>query len=73
MDTLFSDALRDLLADQCTPQVVRDAYQHLFSLYEQGKLKPHVMAAYPMADYAQAMHMVQDRKVLGKVVITMRV
>ena len=56
-----------------TPQVVRDAYQHLFSLYEQGKLKPHVMAAYPMADYAQAMHMVQDRKVLGKVVITMRV
>ena len=23
MDTLFSDALRDLLADQCTPQVVR--------------------------------------------------
>ena len=56
-----------------TPQVVRDAYQHLFSLYEQGKLKPHVMAAYPLADYAQAMHMVQDRKVLGKVVITMRV
>ena len=56
-----------------TPEVVRDAYARLFALYEQGKLKPHVMAQYPMADYAQAMHLVQDRKVLGKVVITMRV
>ena len=56
-----------------TPQVVRDAYARLFALYEQGKLKPHVMAQYPMAQYAVAMHLVQDRKVLGKVVITMRV
>ena len=56
-----------------TPAVVRDAYTRLFALYEQGKLKPHVMAQYPMADYAKAMHMVQDRKVLGKVVLTMRV
>lgn len=56
-----------------TPLVVRDAYDRLFALYEQGKLKPHVMAQYPMADYAKAMRLVQDRKVLGKVVITMRV
>jgi NADPH2:quinone reductase len=56
-----------------TPQVVRDAYNQLFALYEEGKLKPHVMAEYPMADYVKAMHMVQDRKVLGKVVLTMRV
>lgn len=56
-----------------TPDVVRTAYEHLFSLYEQGRIKPHVMAAYPMKDYLAALRTVQDRKVLGKVVITMRV
>jgi NADPH2:quinone reductase len=56
-----------------TPEVVRKAYEQLFALYEQGKLQPRVMAAYPMKDYLTALHKVQDRKVLGKVVITMRV
>ena len=56
-----------------TPELVRKAYEHLFALYEQGKIKPHVMAAYPMKDYLAALRTVQDRKVLGKVVITMRV
>ncbi len=56
-----------------TPAVVRNAYDQLFALYEQGKLKPHVMAAYPMADYVAALNTVKDRKVLGKVVIMMRV
>jgi NADPH2:quinone reductase len=56
-----------------TPEVVHKAYDHLFALYEQGKLQPRVMAAYPMKDYLSALQTVQDRKVLGKVVITMRV
>ena len=56
-----------------TPEVVRKAYEHLFALYEQGKIKPHVMAAYPLQEYLAALRTVQDRKVLGKVVITMRV
>jgi NADPH2:quinone reductase len=56
-----------------TPEVVRKAYEHLFALYGEGKLQPQVMASYPMQDYLKALHMVQDRKVLGKVVITMRV
>ena len=55
------------------PEVVRNAYEQLFALYEQGKIKPHVMAAYPLKDYLAALNMVKDRKVLGKVVITMRV
>ncbi len=55
------------------PEVVRKAYEHLFALYEQGKIKPQVMAAYPLQDYLAALRTVQDRKVLGKVVITMRV
>jgi NADPH:quinone reductase len=56
-----------------SPEVVRKAYEHLFVLYNAGKIKPHVMAAYPMKDYLTALRTVQDRKVLGKVVITMRV
>ncbi len=56
-----------------TPEVVRQAYEHLFELYEQGKIKPQVMAAYPLKDYLQALNTVKDRKVLGKVVITLRV
>jgi len=55
------------------PEVVRTAYEQLFALYSEGKIKPHVMAAYPMKDYLAALRTVRDRKVLGKVVITMRV
>jgi NADPH2:quinone reductase len=55
------------------PEVVRKAHEHLFALYNEGKIKPHVMASYPMKDYVMALNMVKDRKVLGKVVITMRV
>jgi NADPH2:quinone reductase len=54
------------------PEVVRKAHEHLFALFDQGKIKPHVMTAYPMKDYLAALHTVKDRKVLGKVVITMR-
>ena len=55
------------------PDVVRQAHEHLFALYNEGKIKPHVMAAYPMKEYLSALNTVKDRKVLGKVVITMRV
>ena len=54
------------------PEKVREAQTHLFALYSEGKIKPHVMAAYPLKDYLVALHTVKDRKVLGKVVITMR-
>ncbi|MEQ1775728.1 MAG: NADPH:quinone oxidoreductase family protein, partial [Burkholderiales bacterium] len=55
------------------PEIVRKAHERLFALYNEGKIKPHVMAAYPMKDYLAALNTVKDRKVLGKVVITMRV
>ena len=55
------------------PDVVRQAHEHLFALYSEGKIKPHVMTVYPMKDYLPALNTVKDRKVLGKVVITMRV
>ena len=55
------------------PEIVRQTQERLFALYNEGKLKPHVMTAYAMKDYLAALNMVKDRKVLGKVVITMRV
>ena len=54
------------------PEKVREVQAHLFALYSEGRIKPQVMAEYPLKDYLAALHTVKDRKVLGKVVITMR-
>jgi len=54
------------------PEKVRRIQQALFALYDAGKLKPHVMAAFPLASYREALATVRDRKVLGKVVLTLR-
>ncbi len=53
------------------PEKVRKVQQALFRLYEEGKLKPHVMAAYPIEEHQQALAVVRDRKVVGKVVLLM--
>lgn len=53
------------------PEKVRRAQQELFRMYDAGKLKPHVMATYPMAQHQQALAMVRERRVVGKVVLTM--
>jgi NADPH2:quinone reductase len=53
------------------PDKVRRVQQELFDLYEQGKLRPHIMARYPLADYRHALAAVRDRRALGKVVIEM--
>ncbi len=54
------------------PEVIARAHEQLFALYIAGKIKPHVMKAYALNDYKAALHVVKDRKVLGKVVITIR-
>jgi NADPH2:quinone reductase len=53
------------------PGKVRAAQQALFRLYEAGRIKPHVMASYPIQQYLDALKAVRDRKVVGKVVLTM--
>ncbi|HEX2827114.1 MAG TPA: NADPH:quinone oxidoreductase family protein [Burkholderiales bacterium] len=53
------------------PEKVLAVQKELFRLYEQGKLKPHVMAAFPIEEHQQALATVRDRKVVGKVVLTM--
>jgi NADPH2:quinone reductase len=54
------------------PEKVRAAQQALFRLYEAGKIKPQIMAAYPLEQYGQALGIVRDRKAAGKVVLLLR-
>jgi NADPH2:quinone reductase len=44
--------------------------QQLFDLYSAGKIKPYVMATFPLERYAEALALVKGRKVIGKVVLT---
>ena len=41
----------------------------LFALYADGKVKPRISATFPLDKAAEALEMMQDRKVLGKVVL----
>lgn len=56
---------------------VRDPKGHmenvgeLFQLYAEGKIKPRISARFPLAQAADALTMMQERKVMGKVVVTM--
>jgi NADPH2:quinone reductase len=42
----------------------------LMALYEKGAIRPHVSATYPLAEGAQAIQHLADRKATGKVVVT---
>ncbi|MEO0521819.1 MAG: NADPH:quinone oxidoreductase family protein [Pseudomonadota bacterium] len=42
----------------------------LFRMYSEGKIRPRVSAQFPMQDAAKALTHIADRKVLGKVVLT---
>lgn len=43
----------------------------LFRMYGEGKVKPRISASYPLAQAGDALKLLSDRKVLGKVVVTM--
>lgn len=46
-------------------------FGEILALFEAGKLNPLVGAEYPLAQYAEAMRCLMDRKAIGKVVVTM--
>ncbi|MEP3333337.1 NADPH:quinone oxidoreductase family protein [Sedimentitalea sp.] len=56
---------------------VRDPQGHmenvgeLFELYAAGNIKPRISARFPLAQTADALTMMAERKVMGKVVVTM--
>ncbi len=54
------------------PQKVSAVQQALFRWYEEGRIRPHVMATYPVGRYLDALRVVRAREVLGKVVLMMR-
>ncbi len=51
------------------PEKVQRVQRELFAWYAAGKIKPHVMAAYPLAQYREALRVVHAREVVGKIVI----
>lgn len=53
-----------------TPEKFRRTREQLFDLYRAGSIRPHIMAAYPLADYAAALDAIRSRQVIGKVVLT---
>ena len=52
-----------------TPERMIDAQAEIFRLYADGKLTPHVMDRIPLARVADAMAVIEERRVTGKVVL----
>jgi len=55
--------------------VIREPKSHatnmaeLFELYQQGKIKPRISASFPLEQAAEALQMMDARKVMGKIVV----
>jgi NADPH2:quinone reductase len=52
------------------PDVMAACFAEVFSLHEQGRLKPLPATAYPIDQFATALRSIQDRKARGRVVLT---
>jgi NADPH2:quinone reductase len=52
------------------PDVMDAAVADLFRMYENGEIKPEIMATYPLHEIHTAMDLIVDRKVKGKLVVT---
>ncbi|MCC6532073.1 MAG: NADPH:quinone oxidoreductase family protein [Burkholderiales bacterium] len=52
------------------PAAFRQARQALFEWYLGGKIKPHIMAQYPLEAYLAALNVIRERQAIGKVVLT---
>jgi len=42
----------------------------MFTMYAEGKIKPHISSVYPLSEGAKAIQELIDRKAMGKVVVT---
>lgn len=54
-----------------TPQEFAAAVRELSGWFREGRLKPHVTATYPLEKAADAIGLLAERRVKGKVVVTM--
>ena len=53
------------------PDIMHETQDELYKMVADGKLKPHIMATWPMDEFAEALRVVEDRQVIGKVLLTM--
>ena len=44
--------------------------KELFALYTDGKIRPRITAHYPLKDAAKALEDIENRRALGKIVLT---
>ena len=51
------------------PKVHAENMADLFRMYAGGQIKPRISARYPLEKAADALNLMQDRKVQGKVVL----
>ena len=56
---------------QRDPAVIRDSFAQLMQWYAAGKLKPHIHATFPLAEAPAALRELTERRVLGKVLLTL--
>ena len=52
-----------------TPDRMAEVQAEIFRLYREGKLKPAIMARLPLERAAEALALIRDRKIVGKVVL----
>ena len=53
------------------PELGQQTRKELYQLLEEGAIDPYVCAGFPLEQAVDAMKMLEDRKVVGKVVVTM--
>src|SRR5262249_34294988 len=53
------------------PEAVARCFAEVFALREAGRLPPLPTKSYPLAQFAAALRELQDRKVRGRIVLTM--
>ena len=49
----------------------KENFEELFQMHADGKIKPFVSETYPLDKAGEAIKSLEDRKVLGKVVVSM--
>jgi len=52
------------------PALACAGFSELFRMYEQGQLKPFVSRTFPLERAAEALSLMMERKITGKLVLT---
>ena len=54
------------------PEIVSAAHIAISALWHQGKINPHIHAKIPLSEFAEAFRMLENREVIGKVILSMK-